>query len=114
MIFSPLLRFFVQLIDVDIELGLVDTPDPAPPDLDGRELARTGQGIDLGDADVQVDRDVLKRHEARLDAAAGALFRVASRCCHLARIAAGSDDYLDLLSFASGSFAKPGRDLGWT
>ena len=61
------LRLFVKSIDVRLELFEVHSPDPTAPDLDGRELARPDERVDLRHADVEIGRNVLERQEARLE-----------------------------------------------
>ena len=64
---SPLVRFFVESLDVGGELLAVDSPDASPADLDCRQFTRADQRVDLRNADVQVRRYVLERQKARLD-----------------------------------------------
>lgn len=59
MILGPFLRLAVKTFDVLVEPAAVDPPDAAAPDLDRRKRPRPHQGVDLGDADVQVRGDVL-------------------------------------------------------
>jgi hypothetical protein len=56
---GPSLGLVVEPLDVGLELALVDPPDAAAPDLDGGELARPDERVDLGDAHAQVGGDVL-------------------------------------------------------
>lgn len=67
MIFSPLLGLPVKALDVLLELLTIHSPHAAAPDLDGGKGPRAHKGISLGDAHVQVGRDLLQRQETRLD-----------------------------------------------
>ena len=95
---GPFLSLFVEPLDVGLELGLVDPPDPAAPDLDGGELARANERVDLRDAHAEVGGDVLEREETRLDGRplpARAGFRA-----HSPKIAPCKREHLDLALFA--------------
>jgi hypothetical protein len=97
---GPLLSLVVQPVDVGLELGLVDTPNAAPADLDRGQLARANERVDLRDADAQVGGDVLEREEAWLD---GRLVPATSRAgfrAHAPKIAPCRDELLDLTLFA--------------
>lgn len=75
----PLLRLAVEPVDVFLELLLADPPHAAAPDLDGRQLPRPDQRVDLGDADVEVPSHVLEGEESRLDGRR--TLRVGRRSC---------------------------------
>ena len=64
----PFVRIPVKPFDVGLELPAINSPNPAPSDLDRRKLARSHQRIHLGDAHVEVVRHVLESHESRFDA----------------------------------------------
>ena len=97
--FSPRLSLFVQFLDVGLELLPVDPPHAATADLDGRELARPHQRVDLGNADAQIGGDVFEREEPGLDLGTRLICRRLS--WHRARITAEDDGYMDLALFAA-------------
>lgn len=70
-------------LDVLLELGTLDAPDPLGADLDGRHLSPALQRADLGAANRQLGRHVLDRQEARrcdhVPIFAGKLGRLAPR-----------------------------------
>lgn len=103
MFFGPFLRFLMQPVEVGIQLIPIHSPYTPAPELDGREASRADQCIDLGNADAQIVRHVLKREEAglqgRLDSLLSAL-RSAFRGSHRMKIAPADDRYLDLFPFA--------------
>jgi hypothetical protein len=103
MFFRPFLGFFMKTVEVSVQLGAVDPPDPSPAQLDGRHLAGPDQGIDLGNADAQVCGHVLQSQESRLETGGGGLgaFRSALRRGHRPTIAPGNDRSLDLVPFAA-------------
>lgn len=65
---SPFACLVVQPLDVVLELLTVDPPHTATPDLDGRQLARAHQRVDLRDAHAEIGGDIFEREQARLDA----------------------------------------------
>jgi hypothetical protein len=69
MFLSPLLSLAVKSVDVSLELGTIDTPEPPAPDLDPREFAGPDERIHLGDRDVEVGGDVFEGEKARLHCA---------------------------------------------
>jgi hypothetical protein len=54
---GPGRRFFVEAVDVALELLAIDAPHSPAPELDGRQLAHQAVGLGLGDAEV--GRDVV-------------------------------------------------------
>lgn len=97
--FSPRLGFLMQAIDVGLQLLAVDSPDPTAADLDGGELARTHEGIDLRDADAQIGGYVFERQETRLDVWSRLFCR--RLAWHRRRIPTNRDGYMDLTLFAA-------------
>ena len=97
--FSPGVGLLVQALDVGLELGPVDPPYSSAPDLDGGQLSRPHQRIDLRDAHAQIGGHILEREKARLD------LRARFLCSRLARhgptIPADGDRYMDLTMFAA-------------
>lgn len=59
-------RALVKTIDVCIEPLSVDPPDPASPDLDGRQLAGADERVDLRHADIEESRHVGESKESGL------------------------------------------------
>lgn len=96
----PLLSLLVKTLHIGLELGAVDAPYAPSSDLDGRELSRPDQGVDLGHADGQVSRHIFQSEEPGLDvgsAVAGAGVGLG----HLVTIAPDRLGYLHLASFAA-------------
>jgi hypothetical protein len=101
----PRLRLLMQPIHVRLELVSVYAPDASPPQFDRRQLPRSHQRVDLRDADVEVDRDILESEEARLDdgprrALIAVLARGGCGGPHEATIAPGAVDSTYLTPFA--------------
>lgn len=99
MFLRPLLGFFVESLDVGLELVPIDPPHPSPADLDGGKIAGSHQGIDLRHAHAQVSGHVVEREEARFDVGTRLLW--GRLLCHASRLARVGDRYLDLISFAA-------------
>jgi hypothetical protein len=59
MSFRPLPCFFVQPLDVRLQLTLVDPPLPPATHLYCRQLSGPNQGVGLGNTDVEVNGNVL-------------------------------------------------------
>lgn len=66
MIGDELRRFLIHARDISLELGSLDTPLPAPADLDGTEIAATDEGIGLRGGNAQDLGKVGERDEPRL------------------------------------------------
>ena len=103
MFLGPGLSFFMESIQVGVELIPVDPPHAPAPELDGRQVSRTNQGIDLRNADTQVIGYVFERQVSRLESGLCWLGALGSalRRGHLPKIAPGEGRYLDLVSFAA-------------
>ena len=102
MFFSPRHGFFVQALDVLLELLSVHAPHPAAPDLDGRQLSRTHERINLGDAHTQIFRHVVQGEKSRLDLGH-----------RRSTIAADEVGYLNLKAFALVWPLVDGGDPAW-
>lgn len=103
MFLGPFLRFLMEPVKVGIQLVPIHSPHTSAAELDRREASRADQCIDLGDADAQIVRHVLKREEARLQGRLGSLLSAlgnALRGSHRMKIAPPDDRYLDLFPFA--------------
>lgn len=98
---SPLLRFFVEALEVGLELCSVDTPNAAAPDLHRRQIPGAYERVHLRDAHAEVGRNILESHESRLDVRGGRL-RALGRTLrgHCGTIAPCDVRYLDLTPFA--------------
>lgn len=96
---SPLLSFLLQPLDVSVELLAVHPPDTSASDLDGGQLGRADEGIDLRDADAQVGRNVFQREEAGLYLRTRLFGRRGA--WHRPRITGNSDGCMDLALFAA-------------
>ena len=68
MSFGPLVRLVMKPFDVRLELPAIDPPDASAADLDGWELARPDERIDLRNAHVEEVGNVLKCHEPWFEA----------------------------------------------
>ncbi len=67
MISSPLLGLPMKALDVLLELLAIDSPDTAAADLDCGECSRAHECIGLGNAHVEVGRDLFQGQETWLD-----------------------------------------------
>ena len=94
---SPRLGFFVEPLDVPIELLAVDPPHPSAPDLDRGELPRPDERVHLRDADAQVGSDIFEREEAGFDLGPR---RLGGGGGHVRTIPRHSDGYVVLNAFA--------------
>lgn len=74
MLLSRRARELVKAIDVCIEPLSVDPPDPPSSDLDGRQLARADEGVDLAHADIEESCDVGESKEAGLGDGSACVF----------------------------------------
>lgn len=101
MILSPLLGFFVEPVDVFLELTTIDSPHAAAPDLDSGELAGTDERVDLGHADAQVGGNSVQGEETRFDLG------------HRRTIAVVRVGYLNLRTFAIVWRPLPGGGRRW-
>lgn len=110
MILGPLAGFFVESLDVSLELGFVDAPDAAPTDLYRRKFTRANQSVSLGDADRQVRSNVFERVKARRD---GGTRFIARRLAHGTQ---SSTEKAQLPGFVSVCSRLPDtkRAWGWT
>jgi hypothetical protein len=59
--------FLVQSVDVSLETLTVYPPYPTTSDLHGGQVAGAHEGVNLSDADRQVDRNILELQETWLD-----------------------------------------------
>ena len=73
MLFSPRFGLVMQPLDVLLELLAIDTPDPAAPDLDRRQLAVSNERVGLLAAHVEVRGNVVEGEKTRLGRAFSAL-----------------------------------------
>ena len=110
MILRPLAGFFVEPLDVGLELGLVDAPDPTAADLYRRQFAGADQSVGLGNTDRQVCGNVFERVKARRD---GRTRFIARRLAHGTQ---SSTEKAQLPGFVSVCSRLPdtNRDWGWT
>src|SRR5688572_26421215 len=67
MLLSPSLRFFMQPLEVGVQLVAIDPPDPSAPKLYGRKAPRADQGVHLRNAHAEVRRNIFEREEPRLE-----------------------------------------------
>jgi hypothetical protein len=65
---GPFVGFLVEALDVRLKLPSINPPDASSTDLDGGQLARAHERVDLGHADVEEVGNVFERHEARFNA----------------------------------------------
>lgn len=63
----PFVGFLVEALDIRLQLPAIDPPDASSTDLDGGQLARPHERVDLGHADVEEVGNVFERHEARFN-----------------------------------------------
>ena len=96
MLAGPRTRFFVQPLDVRLELVPIDPPHSSAADLDRRQVPRSNERIDLRNADAQVGRDIFEREEAGLDGPSALLVLLG----HRANLSPASLGILDLKVFA--------------
>jgi len=61
---DPLSGLGMEAIEINLELVLVDAPYSAAPKFYGGQLVTSHQGVDLGDADVEISGDLFERHES--------------------------------------------------
>jgi hypothetical protein len=92
---GPLLGLVVEPFHVGLQLTFVDPPLTAAADLYGGELTGSDEGVSLGDAHVEVDRDVLEFQEPRLDSRGRLPRRGSSRAAHEAILASDRPEYVD-------------------
>ena len=102
MIPGPLLRIFVQPLEIGIELPSIHPPYAPAADLDGGEVARADQRVHLRNTHAQVGRNVFQGHETRFHARRGRL-RALRRTLwrgHGGKIASYDVGSMDLVLFA--------------
>ena len=63
---GPLAGLLVETFDVALQLAAIDPPDPPAPDLHGGQGSGPYQRVNLRNAHVEIDGDVLERHEPGL------------------------------------------------
>lgn len=79
MFLGPDRGLLVEALDVSLELGSVDAPDPTTTDLYRGQIPRADQRVDLRNAHAEVGRHVLEGEETGLDGARALLVLLGHR-----------------------------------
>ena len=92
---SPFERFFMQPLDIRLELVAIDPPDSSTTDLYRRETPGSHQRVHLRDAHAEIGSDVIEGQKTRLDLCLRALIgRIVLR--HRPNLTVGHVEFLDL------------------
>lgn len=97
----PFVRLLVKPLDVGVELRPVHPPHAAPADLYGRKLAGANERVNLGHADREICRHIVKGQKARLDLRSSVIGSTGLALGHDPTIAPDEGGYLHLKSFAA-------------